>query len=72
MSEFIVSAVVVVEGCDGCLLGTKRANLCTNAFIILWHEKKTTTNSHRDSEYCLWAISTVHCSVLTVIYLRRT
>lgn len=27
---------------------------------------------HRDSEYCLWAISTVHCSVLTVIYLRRT
>lgn len=33
--------------------------------------RKKTTNSHRDSEYCLWAISTVQCSVLTVIYLRR-
>lgn len=45
MTKFIVSAVVVVEGCNGCLLGAKCANLChkvlcTNAFIILGHEKK--------------------------------
>lgn len=48
MSEFIVSAVVVVEGCNGCLLRARCVNLCfkvifANVFIFLMACKEKLT-----------------------------
>lgn len=45
MSEFIGTIVVVVEGCNGCLLRAKHANLCLKVLfykhidLFLWHEE---------------------------------
>lgn len=58
MSEFLVSAVVVVEGCNRCTLGAKHANLCLSPLYKCIHHfydmrKKKTVIETVNSVYAL-------------------